>query len=434
MGPGRWRLRNLPRAKKTLKDRSVETSLQILIFLALILLLSKGIGELCARISLPVVMGELAAGVILGPTVINIWKLSWFAAPATGGAASVPSLHDVVRLLAQLGVVILMFLAGLETDVQMMRSAVGPSLLAAVGGVILPFAGGIPLGRLAGYNWREAVFIGAILTATSVSISAQTLRHMKALRSKIGATILGAAVIDDVLGIVILSLVLAVEMLPSTKQSFGWSSIGVTVGRMAAFLVLAFWLGPRLIRWVMHHSRRVSNLHTSIAASLALAFLFAFLAQYGGALATITGSYLAGFFMASNSDHVVVLEGVRAITDSFFAPIFFVSIGLDINAWLIAGHLGFFSVILLLAVLGKAGGCALGGWLKGLRTREALTVGVGMIPRGEVELMTASVGWGLGLISNVIYSIVVVLVLVTTLIAPPLLRIFLRPNAKVSEA
>ncbi len=401
-------------------------SLQVLFFLAMLILLAKAAGGLAARIGLPAVLGELLAGVVLGPTLINVWRFSWFAVSGTPGGGTHVSLAGFINVLAEVGVVVLMFLAGLETDISAMKKAFGPAFWAACGGVVLPFAGSAVIGHELGFSWREAIFIGTILTATSVSITAQTLMNLKQFRSKAGSTILAAAVIDDVFGLLVLSLVIAAESHVASAQggnsplvSFGW-----TVVRMAVFFVFAFGLGPRLIRLSFRAARHFKVEHTSLAAALAIGFLFAFLAQYGGGMAAITGSYLAGLFIAASpTDHAEVISELRSMTNSFFGPLFFASIGLEINAWALGGHIGFFFLILIIAILGKVFGCGLGAWLNGFSGRDGLIVGVGMIPRGEVGLITANIGWAAGIVSPEIYSLVIVLVLASTLVTPPLLSL-----------
>jgi len=406
----------------------MDISLQVLFFLALLILLAKAAGGLAARIGLPAVLGELLAGVVLGPTFINVWRFPWFAIGGPVGGSAHISLAAFINVLAEVGVVVLMFLAGLETDISAMKKAFGPAFWAACGGVVLPFAGSALIAHELGFSWREAIFIGTILTATSVSITAQTLMNLKQLRSKAGSTILAAAVIDDVLGLLVLSLVIATEANvasahagSSAAASFGW-----TVVRMAVFFLFAFWLGPRLIRWSFKVARHFKVEHTSLAAALAIGFLFAFLAQYGGGMAAITGSYLAGLFIAASpTDHAEVISELRSMTNSFFGPLFFASIGLEINAWALGGHFGFFFLILVIALLGKVFGCGLGAWFNGFSGRDGLIVGVGMVPRGEVGLITANIGWAAGIVSPEIYSLVIVLVLATTLVTPPLLSLCL---------
>jgi Kef-type K+ transport system membrane component KefB len=399
-------------------------SLQVLFFLAMLILLAKAAGGLAARVGLPAVLGELLAGVVLGPTLLDVWKFPWFAVSGPVGGGAHVSLSAFINVLAEIGVVVLMFLAGMETDISAMKKAFGPAFWAACGGVVLPFAGSAAIAHELGFAWRGAIFIGTILTATSVSISAQTLMNLKQLRSKAGSTILAAAVIDDVLGLLVLSLVIAIATHVGSSAagnsalvSFGW-----TVVRMVSFFLFAFLLGPRLIRWSFRAARHFKVEHTSIAAALAIGFLFAFLSQYGGGMAAITGSYLAGLFIAASpTDHAEVISELRSMTNSFFGPLFFASIGLEINAWALGGHFGFFFLILLMAILGKVFGCGLGAWFNGFSGRDGLIVGVGMVPRGEVGLITANIGWAAGIVSPDIYSLVIVLVLATTLVTPPLL-------------
>jgi len=396
----------------------MDISLQILLFTGLLVLLSKALGGLGGRIGLPVVLGELLAGVVLGPTLIDVWRFAWFSGTSSVPGGSV-SLASVMNVLAGLGVVILMFVAGLETDVDLMKNTVGPAFWSATGGVILPLVGGAALARAAGFTWNEAVFIGTILTATSVSITAQTLMNLGRLRSKVGSTILGAAVIDDVLGLLVLSLVIAME---ASRGSGGWMGVVRTSGRIAIFSVAAFWLGPVVVRFLFKQARHLHGSHTTVAIALVICFGFAFLAESVGGMASITGAYLAGLFVAATPAHQEVIDDLRSMCHSFFGPLFFVSIGLQVNARQLGGHLGLFSLILLVAVLGKVLGCGLGTWLTGFAKRDSLAVGVGMIPRGEVGLITASIGYAAGLVSPEVYSLVVALVLVTTLVTPLSLR------------
>lgn len=407
----------------------MDFSLQILLITALLIFLAKGAGDLVGRIGLPLVLGELLAGVILGPTVFNIWRFPWFSSSAAAGGLSLPS---VIKVLADIGVVILMFLAGVETDVGLMRAAVGPAFWAACGGVALPFVGGFYVSRAGGLDWREAAIVGCILTATSVSVTAQTLMNLNRLRSKVGSTILGAAVIDDVLGLMALSLVIASVGHGGKAASAGPVGVWETLARMVLFFLVAFWLGPRFIRRVLKHLRPNPGSHAAVA--LCIALVFAFLAQYVGRMAAITGSYLAGLFVAASPARNELLNDVRSMTNSFFGPLFFVSIGLETNARTLGRGLGFFLVIFLVASLGKVIGCGLGAWFQGLKPRDSLVVGVGMIPRGEVGLITASVGWASGLVSAEVYAMAVALVLATTLVTPVLLRFCFPPDLAVATS
>ena len=398
----------------------MNTSLQVLLCISVIILAAKSAGALTARSGLPLVLGELLAGVLLGPTFLNIWSISWLAQPASVDSVSVAS---IFKVLAEIGVVLLMFVAGLETDIEMMRSAVAPAFWAAAGGVILPMAGGALLARNAGSSWQEAIFIGTILTATSVTITAQTLMNLKRLRSKAGSTILGAAVIDDVLGLIVLSIAIAVALQLRSGGLMPWRGLTMVLVQMVVCLALMFWLGPHVARWTFRQASRMHSHHTEAAAALIVAFLFAFLAQRLGGLAAITGAYLAGLFVAMTSAREKVSSELHPMVNSFFGPIFFVSIGLEVNARHLTGGMGFFLALLVVAIVGKIVGCGLGARFNRFTNRESLIVGIGMIPRGEVGLIAASLGLAANLVSRDVYSQVVVLVLITTLITPPLLRV-----------
>ena len=396
----------------------MSTSLQILLFIALLIAAAKCAGSLATRLGLPAVLGELLAGVILGPTAINIWNMHWLSAAGDSGA----SVASVFKVLAQVGVVILMFVAGLETDIQMAKQALKPAFWSATGGVILPMAGGYLFSRWMGFDWQQAIFIGTILTATSVTITAQTLMNLNQIRSRAGSTILGAAVIDDVMGLIVLSLVIAVSMHGGQSGTDRWHALMIPVAKMAACLIGIFVAGPFLTRWLMKAAARMHGHHMEVAAALALAFMMAFTAESFGGMAAITGSYLAGLFVASTPSHAKVIEELRAMTNSFFGPLFLMSIGLDVNAWQLGSHLVFFNVLLLIAIAGKIVGSGLGAAFSGFNRRDSLVVGVGMIPRGEVGLITASIGFTAGLVTRDIYAQAVILVLITTLITPALLR------------
>ena len=398
----------------------MNTSLQILLCIAVIILAAKLAGALSARAGLPLVLGELLAGVLLGPTFLNIWSISWLTQPVVASSVSVAS---VFKVLADIGVVMLMFVAGLETDMAMMRTAVAPAFWAATGGVILPMAGGAYFSRKAGFSWQEAIFIGTILTATSVTITAQTLINLKRLRSKAGSTILGAAVIDDVLGLIVLSVVIAIAPQLRAGGLTPWRDLTITIAEMAVCLTLLFWLGPPVTRWIFRQAARLHGHHTEAASALIVAFLAAFLAQRLGGVAAITGAYLGGLFVAMTPAHGRVTQDLHPMVNSFFGPIFFVSIGLEVNARHLTGAIGFFLALLAIAIVGKIIGCGLGARLNQFTNRESLIVGIGMIPRGEVGLITASLGLAAGLVTQEVYSQVVVLVLITTLITPPLLRV-----------
>jgi Kef-type K+ transport system membrane component KefB len=404
----------------------MSTSLAILLFIALVLISAKVSGALSARFGMPLVLGELIAGVLLGPSFLNLWRFPWFSSPVTGHLASPESM---VSVLAGIGVVLLMFVAGLETDAKMMRDAVGPAFWAAVGGVLLPMAGGCMLSRKFGLSWQESIFIGTILTATSVTITAQTLMNLRQMKSRAGTTILGAAVIDDVLGLIVLSLVIALAPQMAHAGPIPWGSVAVTVGRMSLCIFALFSLGPYLTRWLLKRAANLHGHHTEVAAALVIALFLAFFAEWLGGMAAITGAYLAGLFVSVTSSRETISHELSPMVNSFFGPLFFISVGLQVNIWSLNGKLAFFVLLTVIAIFGKIFGSGFAALWSGLGRRESLTVGVGMIPRGEVGLITASLGLSAGLVTNDIYVQAVVLVLISTLITPALLRYTFAPKS-----
>lgn len=394
-------------------------SLQILLCIAVVIVTAKLAATASSRLGLPLVLGELLAGVLLGPSLINIWGQHWLA-PIDGAGVSAAG---IFKIFADIGVVLLMFVAGLETDLTMMRRTVGPAFWAATGGVVLPMAGGYLLAKAYGFGTAESVFIGTILTATSVTITAQTLMNLNRLRSKVGSTILGAAVIDDVLGLIVLSAVIALAPQMTQHGSVSWGGLGMIVVRMTVCLLSLVLIGPWLTKWALKLAGRLHGHHTEVAVALALAMAMAFHAQWLGGMAAITGSYLAGLFVAATPQRDKVSQEVHPMLNSFFGPVFFVSIGMEVNAWHISGRVSFFLLLLAIAVFGKIAGCGVGALCNGFSGRDSMTVGVGMIPRGEVGLITASLGWAAGLVTRDLYVQSVALVLLTTLMTPGLLRL-----------
>ncbi|MFH1514487.1 MAG: cation:proton antiporter [bacterium] len=376
-------------------------------------------------------------------------------------------LLSLVKELAAIGVILLMFIAGMETNLREMKKVGLVALFAAIGGVILPFFSGWGIAAFMGkYNIYEAIFVGTILTATSVSISAQTLIELKALKSKEGTTILGAAVIDDVLGIIILSLVIAFKPRGTSAAGHGVAlpdilSNGLgglmnldepTIAKLKVFLLIILMVAFFIIAWIIgskHFEKwtdRISKWPTAEAMTAFVIFMclfYSWAAEWAGSVAAITGAYLAGLLFAQTKFKHEIENKFATITYSIFVPIFFVSIGLDadarplfsplvakINGYGIPGvenlGMGIFWLtvtIIFAAIVTKILGCYLGALLKGFSKLSALRVGVGMVSRGEVGLIVASVGLAAGIISRELFTIMVIMVLATTLITPVLLKI-----------
>lgn len=397
--------------------------LELMLALVIIVLGAKLAGWVIVRLSQPTVVGEIAFGILLGPTVLDLLGHPLFTHAATTG--------ETLHMFAELGVVLLMFLAGLETDIVAMRGVGLPALSSAIGGVLLPFLAGWGFGLLVGLPVNESIFIGTILTATSVSISAQTLLELNKLRSKEGMTILGAAVIDDVLGILMLSVVVALFATGGGPAPALW----LVVVRMVGYFLVAILLAPVLRAFLTWFSKLPLN-QPLTAAALVVVLLYSLSAEYIGGLAAITGAYLAGVLLARTEFKQKLQDVTKVFTYGFFVSIFFVDIGMRANlrealggplVWLGLG-------IIAIAIVGKIVGSGFGAKLTGFTNQEALRVGTGMVSRGEVGLIVASIGVERQVISQEVFALMVLMVVVTTLVTPVLLRASFRSGPVSEEA
>ena len=393
--------------------------LQVLLLLGIIVASAKLAGALANRLGQPAVFGELLAGLALGPTLLNL--LSWpiFTEPSGAGATQ-SALLPLVRDLSQVGVVLLMLVAGLETDLAGLRRVGAVALSSALGGVVLPFAGGVAVAWACGVPllWG-GLFIGSILTATSVSISAQTMMELGVLRSTEGMVILGAAVIDDVVGILVLSVLVAFA---AAGGVWDLTSTVVAVLRMAAYFTVAVLAGAAigpLTRW----AARLRVSHGLLAIVLAITFLYAWGAESLGGVASITGAYLAGVFFARTPYKAKIDAGLHPLTYSLFVPVFFVGIGLEADARQLGGRLAFTLLLVAVAMATKVAGCAGGARALGLPAGQSWRVGLGMMSRGEVGLIVAGYGLAHGIIGPEVFSASVVMVIATTMVTPPALRL-----------
>ncbi len=405
--------------------------LQLLLILVVIVLVSKLAGALSVRLGQPAVFGELLSGLVLGPSFANILGRSTF---------SDPTLSTTVKDMAELGVIFLMFLAGMETDLGEMRKVGLAATLGATGGVLVPWVGGTALSLAFGFSFPESLFIGVILTATSVSISAQTLMELGKLRSKVGTTILGGAVIDDVMGIIALSLVVAFygngaggpggAGAGTGPGATGVGEIWLITVKMVVYFVVAIvggsWLLPRATALV----DRLPATEIVLAWALVVGLFYAWAAQAFGQVAAITGAYIAGVLFAQTKFHHYLAERLRIVAYGLFVPIFFVSIGLEADIHTLSGGLTYTLLIILVAIVGKIIGGGLGARVAGMTNADSFRFGVGMVSRGEVALIVSGIGLASGVIDSRIFSVMIIMTLVTTLVTPVLLRaVFARGTA-----
>lgn len=384
-------------------------TLPLLLALALIIFAAKAGGYLSTRLRQPAVLGELLVGLVLGPSALNLFGLPHFAGTHA---------EEVVHALAEIGVIFLMFVAGLEVDLGEMLRSGKVALLAGNLGVLVPLIGGFALALAFGRDLYPALFVGLILTATSVSISAQTLLELGVLRTRAGLALLGAAVVDDVVAILILSIFLAV-----TGTGASARPLWLVIVLMLAFFALAILLAARFFNPLIRLVDRLPVSEGVLSAVVVITLLFAWSAEVVGGVAAITGAFIAGVFFGRTRFRAEIERGMHTLTYSFFVPIFLVSIGLRANLRdLDAAGLVFLMALILVAILSKIVGSGLGARLGGFDNPTSLRVGLGMVSRGEVGLIVASIGLNAGLVDGTEYSQVVIMVLVTTLATPLLLR------------
>ena len=392
-------------------------SYDFLLSLAVILLATKALGVLSERVHMPQVVGALVAGVLLGPSVFGF-----------------VSETDFLVKTSEIGVIMLMFLAGLDTDLAELKKTGFASFVIAVIGAVLPLIGGticyeIFFKDLADpMDFLKALFIGVVLTATSVSITVETLREMGKLKGKVGTAVLGAAVIDDILGIIVLTVITGFAD-PSVKP------IRV-MGNIALFFVFIAIIGIIFYKAFQKMDIIWSNHRRLAIVSLAFCFILSYIAEVFFGIADITGAYFAGIILCNILDlREYVAKKINIMNYMFFAPIFFSSIGIKTNLEGFTSEIAAFSIVLLIiAILTKVLGCGLGAKLFKFTNHEALAVGVGMISRGEVALIVAQKGAAAGLINTDLFPAIVLVVVVTTLVTPILLKLVMNKEPKLSNA
>jgi Kef-type K+ transport system membrane component KefB len=347
-----------------------------------------------------------------------------------------------VMLLAQLGGYLLMFLAGVETDIERMRKASGIAFLVALAGVVVPFVLGAGVGHLFGLSWTTACFLGGALTATSVSISARTLMDAGKMSSPEASVILGAAVIDDVMGLFVLAA-LAASIVTAKGEAFGVAGMASTWLRsqtslatdhpllvqmivigacVTAFFVIGYAAAKRWLDPVMRQLRKLDAAEAIPGCVLALVLLYAISAEWLGSVAGITGSYLLGYMFAGSQYKADVERSFHAIGHGLLIPLFFVSIGLLSDYRALAGHWMLLLVVLFVAVIGKLVGCGLAARVCGMDWVRSFRVGCGMISRGEVGLIVTAMGASTGIFGRPEVALMVAVVLLTTLLTPVALR------------
>lgn len=387
-------------------------SYEFLFDLALILISTKLFGLITKKVKMPQVVGALVAGVILGPAVLNVLSETEF-----------------IQKLAELGVIVLMFTAGLETDINQLKKTGKASFIIAVLGVIIPLAGGFFIASI--FNKGndvntilQNVFIGIILTATSVSITVETLKEMGKLNTRAGNAILGAAIIDDILGIIALTI--------TTSLADPSINVIIVLAKIVMFFIFAG-LSGYLFHWafIKLDERYQRDLRRFVIIAFVFCLLLSFCAEEFFGVADITGAFIAGLVISDSNRSKYLNSRFETLSYMLLSPIFFASIGIKVQLTAMTKTIFIFAILLLLvAILSKVFGCALGAKLCKYSNREAIQIGTGMISRGEVALIVANKGIAMGLMLPEFLAPVVIVVVVTTIVTPILLKVVFNNKSK----
>lgn len=383
-------------------------SYSFLLFIAIILISTKVLGLFSRKIHMPAVVGALAAGVILGPSGLGLITLE--------GSTGI-----FLEEMAEIGVILLMFNAGLETDLGELKKNGVASLVTALIGVVVPLVGGfLGYALFFGIEFTDyaevlkALFVGVVLTATSVSITVETLRELGKLRGKVGTTILGAAVIDDIVGIIVLTIVTSLK-----DTSVSPASVLLKILLYFVFIAVVTFVLMKIRKYVemQDEKRRV------VILSVAFCFILAYISEEFFGIADITGAYFAGLMLCTLKVGPYVARRCEIPSYLIFSPVFFASVGLKVTLGGMNASIWVFSAILLvIAILTKVVGCGLGARMCKYTNREALQIGIGMVSRGEVALIVAQKGYACGMLDDVLFAPIVLVVIVTTLLTPILLK------------
>lgn len=380
----------------------------LLLEIALILIFTKVGGAISRRFKMPEVLGALIGGVVLGPAVLGLVHYT-----------------ENIKFLSELGVILLMFLAGIETNLDELKKAGKTSFAIAMAGVIIPLILGTAAAYLFFTDFWENLFVGVILTATSVSISVQTLTELGKLNTKSGVNIIGAAVIDDVLGLILISIVLAVSQTVGSGASGSEAALSLvlTFVKIIAFCVLSVIMiafVPKLLNKLSLGNKHKSDL---LPYAIALALILAFVSEFLG-IAAITGAYICGLALSQFTHREYIEKKVKAISSGFLALIFFASVGIAADIKGLSSEVILITLVMfVVAVIGKLFGCAAAARLFKISKRESIQIGVGMISRGEVAIITANIGMQNKIISEEIFIPTLIVVILTTVITPALLKV-----------
>ena len=371
-----------------------------LLQLVLVILSIKIAGQLSVRFGQPSVLGKILVGILLGPALLG-WVQD----------------GEALKAFSEIGVLLLMFLAGLEMNMKVLNENKVSATFVAIGGILFPILFTYIGASFFDFTFEETVFLGLLLSATSVSISVQTLREIGWLKSREGSTLMGAAIIDDV--VVVILIAIAVSIFTSSSET----SLSMLFMKKIMFFVIIALVSKRLVSPFMKIFSKFRVTEPVLSSALIICFSFAYIAEYLG-VAGIIGSFFAGVTISRTAYKQDIEHKVEAIANGIFVPFFFVSIGLSVTFNGINEQIGFVVLFSLLAVASKFLGAGIGARLTGFNRQSAMGIGAGMVSRGEVALILVSIGLETRLIPIEYFTAVVLVIIVSTIVTPPLLKRF----------
>lgn len=398
--------------------------------LAVALIFARGLGFLTNKLKQPAVIGEIIAGIILGLIIILFFSGQKFYFSNYVITPPELSFHSPeFNLLAEIGILFLLFISGLETSISRLKKTGKTSTIVAIGGVLIPLIFGFFSGLLLGLPIAESIVIGLILTATSVGVTVRTLMDLDVLDSKVGTTVLGAAVIDDIIGIILLALVLGIESINDAV---------IIVVKIAIFFLVFLYIALKLIDKVLDLGEKIHLPKAFLSISIAILLIYSFFADKAG-ISGIIGAFIAGILIGTNVRSTKIEDDIKAIGYGFFIPIFFVWTGTLLWEKEASWEINSLSLILLLTVvlvvigiIGKIIGCGLSAKISGMSNMESIQVGVAMIPRMELALIIVAAAINNNFIpkdfAHEILAATILLTIITTLLTPVLIKATFKNN------
>lgn len=386
---------------------------KIFLDIAIILMFTKVFGIMSKKVHIPQVLGALISGIVLGPSILGWIEYS-----------------EPIKMLSEIGVVLLLFNAGLETDLKIMKKTLGKTLTIGIIEVAVSFAMGYALGIFINLTVMQSLFIGVMLTATSLGITVESLTEMGKMKTNEGTGILGVAVVDDILGIVLLTIVMNI----ATMGTVSFVSIGIILLKIAAFFGFALLCGNGVDAIIEYTYKKSGKRHTLTVLSLAYCFFMAYAAQLFG-LADITGAYIAGLTLSKLEVSKYVESKSNVLSYAMFSPIFFASIGLNTQLRNLTSNLFVIALALIaVAVVSKLVGNYAGAKIVKYPNVEAIPLSIGMISRGEVTLVMANTAVAMAILDTTLFPAIILMVIATTLITPLLLKAYYSSNYYTSHS